>query len=310
MEELLEKVMSWIENLFTGSLVYGYQRLGKTMSLKYIVEEIRDLYGQNIMVGIAPMVTNVRISESAFWGQILKAFNHSLWSNGNAQIKRDRLFKYLNIFNQNVKGRGRAILFIDDAQKLEHSHYNWLSEIHNDLALNKLHLMVILVGQPELLISKGTLEENHKYEIISRFMNTEHQFHGIRNVDDVAIILNSYDESTEYPHFSRCSFVNYHFTEAFRFGWRLEQESEKIWNELQKLRTMNGVSEDLLIGEVHMEYFARIIEYLCLQYKTDDPGFVGFTVEQIKSAIENSGYIGASKYLRYKDILPKPSTII
>ncbi len=306
LEGLLEMVLDWVKNLYTGSIIYGYQRLGKTTSVEYIAEEIRQIFGHNVMVGIAPMVSNIRISESAFWGQILKALGHEFWSRGSAIAKRDRLIKYFQIFNQNNGGEGRAVLFIDDAQKMEESHFDWISELHNDLNLQKFHLAVFLVGQPELLGRKATLEENHKYEIVARFMNEEHQFHGIRNDDDIAVILHTYDENTEYPQASGCSFTKYFFPDAFEYGWRFEDETDKVWNEILKARNSHGLKEEVLIDEIHMEYFARIIERLCTRYQTNDPGFNGFSTKQIEEAIHKSDYLGGSKYLRYKDILPRP----
>ena len=93
----------------------------------------------------------------------------------------------------------------------------------------KIHLAVFLVGQPELVEKKNFLEESGRYEIIGRFMNEEFQFHGIRSKDEMAIILHTYDENTEFPNGTGCSYTEYFFPEAFNLDWRIENETDNLF---------------------------------------------------------------------------------
>jgi len=123
---------------------------------------------------------------------------------------------------------------------------------------------------------------------VGRFMSDSYQFNGLKNVEDFKILLEQYDEGTEFPVNSDVSFTQYYYRDYFEKGFRLVNYAEEFYDVYHELQLEKGLPNN---KEIPMQYVTLSIEYILKNY-----GFFGENVQLlnknlIKRAIINSGYI-------------------
>lgn len=291
--ELIETIHHWVNIRATGGIIFGHQRVGKTYAVRYIRAELQDLFSQEFSTFFIPQISSVNTSETVFFSHWLKYVGHSLHTSGTGYIKRQRLLNFLAEKGKQTK-RKIVVLIVDEAQLLNETHYQWLVELGNELEEERILTTIILVGQPELGLLRNAFEVAGKMQFIGRFMVREFRFFGLRNIQDIYTCLHGYDEDSEYPPGTGCSYSRYFFPEAFDLGWRLAYESEKIWETFSEVRK---VHKQRVLDEIPMEYFSRTIEILFKEYSDLTTQFSGFTIAQIRKAVQESGYLLGSRYL-------------
>jgi hypothetical protein len=255
-EEMCAQVIQWIHLRVPGGLIYGPPRYGKTVWLKFLCGDLdQAFHGMPILLFPAWDYTFPR--EKSFLSDLLTAAGHVLNKTGSAEQMRDRLVAFLAEQGKQ-SGDGRVLLIIDEAQNLHPKHYNWLIGIHNMLSLLGVNLIVLLVGQKELLTQRTAFIRAEKKQIVGRFMTHAQEFHGVQSESDLHEIMKAYDELTEYPEQSKWSFTRYYAPESFGNGWRLAQLSFDFWSAFRTVRTIaiRGHREDL-----PMQYVCRTIDH-------------------------------------------------
>ncbi len=288
-----DDLKGWIKNRATGAIVTGRPRTGKTRGIRFGVEEIRDELGTTFPIMTFSCEDHQRPTEARFFEFLLREFGHSLSHSGTTGAKRARLIQLL-INKACTDHHSRLILIADEAQRLSTPQYNWLVDIYNVLDRHDIATTFVLVGQPELANQRDVFEQSKKMQIIGRFMVHLHEFSGLRNFKDFTYCLKGYDEGSEYPEGSGCSFTKYFFPSGFEAGWRLTDESKVLWQAFQEVR-----AEAMLPGkaEIPMQYFSRTVEYALRNYGSVEGGKPTISLEQWKEAIEQSGYRDAGRYI-------------
>lgn len=181
------------------------------------------------------------------------------------------------------------MLFVDDAQRLDTNHYDWLMDIYNELESFGITLTTILVGQSELSHRRNIYLTTGK-QIVGRFMIHERRFHGIQSPEQLAYLLSSYDDITEYPVGSNWSYTRFFFPLGFDKGYRLELETQSIWSVIIELRSENGINRKI---EIPMHYLISIINYVLIKYGANDESIEWPTTNIWKEAVLISGYINS-----------------
>lgn len=228
-------------------------------------------------------------NEGVFFEDILKDIGHNLAFSGKANIKRDRLTRFL--IEQGEKSQQhRIILFLDEAHRLHELHYGWLMDIYNELDCVGIHLTVILVGQNELLYQRSAFIRAKKAQIIGRFMVHEYEFTGIRNIEDLKPCLSGYDHDSEYPIGSEWSYARYFFPEAFNKGYRLEHCAEELMKIFNDLRRKAGLTKPV---EIPMQYLTLTVEYALRKFGANGQNLDWLTTACWEEAILKSGYVEA-----------------
>lgn len=284
-----DTVCQWIENRSPGGMIYGKPRLGKTRAILYLSKLLPDKFSSSLPI-ISLSCRDYRIaSESIFFEDLLRTAGHSIVKRGNSSAKRDRLLEFL-YEKVELTGQDRLILFIDEAQKLHEIQYKWLIDLHNELDRLSKNLIVLLVGQPDLEHQYSAFLHTGKSQIIGRFMTHQHEFRGLREVEDILVCLNGYDEVSEYPEKSGCSFTRYFYPTAFSLGWRLAHESETLWNAFLETWEKYG-----FVGrvEIPMQYFCRTIEYVLKRHSSLKDPHPNLSMRIWKEAILCSGFVEA-----------------
>lgn len=286
-----DTVCRWIDNRAPGGMIYGKPRYGKTRAIRYLCQALPAIYGNDIPI-FSHSCRDYRVaSESAFFEDLLRAAGHSLITNGNSTAKRDRLREYLFEKVQFTE-QDRLILFIDEAQKLHEQQYKWLIDLHNELDDVGINFIVLLVGQYELMHQYSTFKFGGKTQIMGRFMVHQHEFHGVRDIEDVVICLNGYDEDSEHPAGSGWSFTKYFYPALFTSGWRLAHSSEDLLEAFIQTHEKYGFVGDL---NIPMQFFCRTVENVMKKFSTLDEKPPHLSIKVWTEAIKRSGYVEAEE---------------
>ena len=289
----LTALCQWISNRATGGMVYGPPRFGKTRAIKYLTLMLAKKFGANLPILTMSCLKYTTPREGVFFEDLLRAAGHSLSKSGTAAAKRYRLNEFL-VEKIERSGQDRLILFVDEAQRLHEQHYNWLIDVHNEMDSHGLVLIVILVGQQQLLHQFSAFQKTSKTQIIGRFMVHQLKFQGITSEKDLRACLASYDVKSEYPPDSGCSFTRYYFPAAFESDLRLESYAALSWQAFREVR------EELLLPitrEIPMQYFCRTVEYILTSFGTLEDLPTELSLAQWKDAIRKSGYADAERYV-------------
>jgi hypothetical protein len=184
------------------------------------------------------------------------------------------------------------ILFMDEAQRLQQQHFDWIKDIYNDLRLKGVILLPILVGQQQLLDQKKAfLRAGVEGEaIVNRFMLYEHPFRGIREKEDFATCLGFFD-STPYPANSSWTFTKFFVPQAYANGFRLAHVKDILWDAFcdayQELKLKSKM-------EIPMQYFSKTIEIILRDsVDLDQPAYT-ITKEFSLRSIRESWFLAAT----------------
>ncbi len=284
--ELADSIHKWISLRNPGAIIYGAPRLGKSYAVKYI-KKVFDLKYENQWFTFIVRTRKMKIpNENRFFEHLLKDVGHELFNKGKADAKRDRLVNFL-LEKGDRSVRNQIVLFFDDAQRLDAIEFEWLMDVYNELESYGITLTTILVGQKELSHKRNLYLTTDK-QIVGRFMIHENRFYGIREKEELAYLLASYDEITEYPVKSGWSYTRYFYPVGFSEGLRFENETEVIWQCIQDVRSKAGVKHKL---EIPMHYLIAIINYVLKKYGANEESEEWPTVNMWSEAIHESGYV-------------------
>jgi AAA domain len=282
-------VSRWIECRSPGGIIYGRQRIGKTRAINFLKEFLPNEFGTDLPVFLYLCQEYARPNELVFFEDLLRNCDHPLASTppARAAVKRERLYNFL--IDKGLKTvEKRVILILDDAQRLQEQHYEWLMDIYNALDRAKVELTILLVGQKELKIQKDLFVSTNKAQIVGRFMIHEHEFYGLKTVQDITACLEGYDNDSTYPVDSKCSFTQYFFPDIYDEGFRLSHSSKDFYDTFVNMRKEYGIHEPL---EVPMQYFTRSIEFILKTYGVEGENVEQLTIPHIQEAIRFTNYI-------------------
>lgn len=287
-DRLYQKVSQCITNRSPGAIIYGRPRLGKTRALNYLLLILPESF-EKIPIYFITSRRYKNPNENIFFEDLLKDIGHGIPYAGKANVKRERLLKYL-VEKTNTTGLNRLIFLIDDAQHLHGIHYEWLMDLDNELDRHGISLTVFLFGQKELEDQRSVFLATGKQQIIGRFMVQQFQFSGIKTLEDLKECLISYDEHSEHPAGTDVSFTHYYFPHVFMQGFRLADYAETLFHLFENIRKEAGLRGKM---EIPMQYLTLSVEYVLKNFGYDNECLSSITVNQWAEAIESSGYIDA-----------------
>lgn len=233
LEEFVNAVRLWLDNLLPGAIIYGLPRIGKTQGIRYLMDNVSDLLGSSIPITLISCweYTASGTTENRFFSEMLHALGYELVGSGTAAAKRRRVIDCMVERASDVHEH-RYLILVDEAQWLSDAHYRFLMDLHNQLKMADIRLIVLLVGQPELQEIKENLRSARKRHLLGRFMTGSHRFNGVAGLPDFRRMLNALDQGSEYPIGSGITFTQYFVPKAFAAGWRLSEHADRIWSTL------------------------------------------------------------------------------
>ncbi|WP_019868175.1 ATP-binding protein [Methylovulum miyakonense] len=272
-----------------GALIYGRPRLGKTYAIDYL---------RLLLKRDAPEIASFHIqsqhkvghSEGGFFAHMLRATGYPEPDQGRNSVKRARLTARLREAALAHRSN-RLVMLCDEAQRYSYNEYEWLRDIHDELALLGIRLHTLLVGQPQLLHQKNAFQLRGDEQIVARFMIEEFKFYGIRSAEETATCLNGYDQ-TEYPEKSGWTFTRFFYPDAYEAGLRLTESAHLVWNAFAELHHQAALPGPL---EIPMEYFSRAVESALLETAHLDAADFKPNPDLWRFAVKRCGYLKAQR---------------
>lgn len=285
---VLEKI---VRRRTSGLLIHGRPRYGKSKAIKYCSNAIKELFpGLPVCIFSAPK--KMTSSEDAFYTNLLEALGHKQLR-GKPHEKRQRI---LNLIYEraNRYKRRMFLLFIDEAQKFFDEHFEWLRDIYDNLELHhEVRLVVVLVGQSELMTVKDQFLSARKDSIVARFMIQDMEFKGLSSAEEIKGCLGCYDEAV-YPQDTDWTYTRAYFPKAFSNGFRMRNYGEQFWRIFGVHHRGNGQISDLSIP---MKFFTKSIEIFFTEYEHLDDENLQLTDKLINEVVSETWY-----YIYQKDV--------
>lgn len=286
-QEFLDLVERCLRVFIPGALIYARPRMGKTHAIDYI---------RIHLARTRPEVLTLRFScehhrtdyEGQFFTALLSAAGAQNPLKGKLPWKRREL---LRLIQERLIEGSTVALFCDEAQRLSRDSYEWLRDVHDQLAHQGIRMVTFLVGQPQLLGIKAQYQMDGQEQIVARFMIEQLQFNGIGDASDVATCLAGYD-MTRYPERVGPTFTEYFLPEAYAGGLTLQLSASHLWNAFVRAHASAQLSGR---PEIQMDYFTRAVEALLIEAPHFDHRDLVLDELRWARAVEQSGYVSAQQ---------------
>lgn len=289
MECFIAELLGWLDSRLTGAIVWGFQRVGKTHAIRYIL-----MHGENVLGSPIPMCllnswqSDLRgVTEPRFYTEILRSLGYSNPNSGGAGVKKQRA---VDLIKERVLAEKefRFLMFIDEAQELKQKHMRFLMDLHNELKIHDIRLVTILVGQPELCEMKVDLRKEKKNHLLGRFMTATYQYAGLQTAKEFKRLCYSLDAQSEYPSGSGITYTAYFVPKAFKAGWRLNNQSSNIWKILNNVCREEQIPS---LKELPMQAIMAILVWLLQELADHDHKDLELERAVIEEAIYRVGII-------------------
>lgn len=290
-----------------GCSAHGGGGLGKTTAQQYLTDNAsRWLVGSNKQpIGVAArmvMPSGTRRSDRAFWGAMNNRLRISTALRVEPSVALERLRNYIRTRCGQAKVR-RMVLFIDNAQRITDTEYQYLEDLDGQLTDDQLSLFLVLVRQSDaegVDIGDDWLERP-SHTVRRWFMDTM-PFQPLMGLREIAHALSRYDKAVTWPT-PDMSFSRYFARTAFDAGWTLASDAGLLLSEMQALRKAFHLPES---EAWPMATFTLVVHYLLSEVAAREPSFKGFTAAQVKNALLTTGYLRL-EFVRAR--LPLPESL-
>ncbi|WP_124094760.1 ATP-binding protein [Burkholderia gladioli] len=275
--------------LRTGAMVYARSRIGKTYAILFL---------EALLGSQRPSLPILRMrcqhkrgsTETAFFSALLTMARHKASSGRDPTQLRQRLVQRLleiaDQANSNV-----ILAFLDEAQHLTYSEFEWLRDIHDELEFEGVRVVTVFVGQPALRSRKSVFQRDGEEQIVARFLTEELPFHGVRSAHDRSVCLQGYDQG-EYLENSGWNHTRFFFPRAYGAGMRLAAEGSAMWEALDDAHKRAQLVGEL---EIPMQFFACAVEHIFHRYASHDSENFAFSKAIWDEGVDESGYVRARK---------------
>lgn len=300
LEEFVNTVRLWLDNLLPGSIVYGLPRVGKTQAIQFLMNNVKQMLGSPIPVSLISCweYTYQGTTENRFFTELLHVLRYEMPKSGTAAIKRRRAIDFM-IERVTEAKEHRYLLFVDEAQWLSEAHYRFLMDLHNQLKTAGVRLIVILVGQPELTEIRDNFKSARKRHLLGRFMTDMHRFSGIDGETDFRRLFVALDVGSEFPPGSGVSFTQFFLPKAFGAGWRFAEQAGRIWKVLERTCSDEGIPTT---RELPMQPLIACIRWLTQTLSHMDEERLELTDPLIQEAIYRVALLQIQDYASQEDL--------
>lgn len=240
-----------------GFIMWGHWRIGKSSAIRYL-EKVAQAKYKGLFTATLHGETKLYISERDFFADLCKELGVN--TNGSSgECKRRAVDRMILMGERNAKRL--FLLFIDEPQKWTDLQLNWLCEIYDKLERHNVRLISVMVGQSALVAFRQNYIERGNGILTDRLMREAIEFHGIRDPEELKLVLGGYDTIIESD--VAWPFTRFFFPQAYLAGFRLQEATEIIWDAFVKAIDANG---KLLEHWIPMKHLTMLVEALFEDY--------------------------------------------
>ncbi|MCA8292156.1 hypothetical protein LGN16_35215, partial [Burkholderia vietnamiensis] len=109
----------------------------------------------------------------------------------------------------------------------------WLVELHSLLEKQRIRLCVFSIASLQFFDEPLGMALAGGAHVAARFMLASAPFHGVRTVDELAYVMRGYDEGSEWPAGSGCSFTAGLAPRPWAGGFRMADQAEALMLAMQ-----------------------------------------------------------------------------
>lgn len=259
----------------SGLYISGDYRVGKTSAIKHCMARLANKM-PSIALFYYSAEREANRSRKSMFRDMLDYFLYPISKYQDPDVVLVRF-----MIARSVKAGGRTcLLFIDEAHKLTVRQLSYLLGLWNRLAHEEFVLVTVLVGQDgdsglESLRVR-TREEDHG-AVIARFLVKPYLMGGLHSERQLNTYLSAFDSELTYPPQSTWAYSRYFLQRAFDKGWRLSNESGRMW---QALCRYTGMTQGKIGEKGYRLAFVNsaITAFLLDAMPNDKAGFQGNSI--------------------------------
>lgn len=289
---LSNAIRAAMEDGHQGLKALGSARAGKTFAQRWLMQ--RNGWHTEPLARVAVRVPrHAKLRDGYVYQLILMCCRQKLPSR---LPDIDALGRVRDLFEQMCRSMNAhtLLLLIDEAQRLHADEIADILTIVNESEAWDIDIFVAFFHQTDVT---GQDPERVRTEfsphIKGRFGMADHHFYGLRGEIEIAAVLGRYDNNAKWPIGSDITYTQYFAPEAYAKGWRLAQHTKEIIEVVNELRAVHGLRP---LEEWPMKIFELFVQRILTRIAVK-PGFQGLTRDDIREALEASGYI-ALEYCR------------
>jgi hypothetical protein len=185
----------------------------------------------------------------------------------------------------------RVVLFIDEAQQLEYETLVSLKDTMERLAVRRLQLLVLLLGEPDIRLKAGQLmSQPGGSSLVHRFFASTHEYHGLKAGD--LVLLMKHIDHAHWPENGGPTYTEYFAPKLYRQGWRLYTQAPLLWSEFES--QAGGMGLDASALEVMPRFAVRAIRFILSELHRE-AGQANDMRVLVGRAVSNSGFARAQE---------------
>lgn len=237
----------------------------------------------------------VGIKKDSDMPRFFRTFNRGMVSGGKAPMRLQAASDFESAFASirlscQEKQTQRAMLFLDEAQQLEHGTLVLLKDMLGRASDSEIHLLVLLLCDTDISAQVSRLRgRSGAQSLIERFFVSRHHYRGL-NLADLIVLMDHVDLA-KWPE-GGPTFTEHFAPALFRGGWRLREQAEFLWAEFQQQAA--GMGLEVAKFEVTPRFAVRAIRFVLSELQRD-AGLVRDMGALMAKAVDSSGFAMAQQ---------------
>lgn len=260
-QSLHDTLYRWIWGNFTGGLVVGDSRLGKSWAVRCLGDTATSAEGEPVPLIYIQFGARDKPTIRGAYTRVARALGHKKITErtGSDDLEEYVLHALAEVALTNQ--RRQVILLIDEAQDLTLAQLAVFAEIFNDQDQLKNRLMIVFIANTHKFkpLADRLLDDDNKY-LRERFFHTIYHFYGIRTLGELKTCLTFFDHywlDTDNTH----SIVDHYCPQMRADGVSLVDLAELCWEIYDE-----GYAKPLQLQSWGMTYFQRAFSILLMDY--------------------------------------------
>lgn len=239
----------------TGLVFYGLARVGKSFCATILKDKISGFMPRAYVTKLEVIKKDLSYTSNI-------AMQIGLTEGCEFNVRELATPRFVRIVDMIVfkcaeRNCNQWILILDEFQRLRVFDLHQLADLLNVLASKGIVMTMISFAMPGVSeLRKNVAKETDSAKLISRFMSDFIEFPGCKSVKELRLILDAFDESSEYPRLSGVSYTRSLLPMAYAYGFRLAPHSKVLWD------SMNSVAYGAYRNNLPLEHVFMAIRYL------------------------------------------------
>lgn len=222
-------ITPWILSGFTGGLIVGDARLGKSKAIRTLGDSIDSYDGDPIPIFYANFAELDKQTRRNVFARIMRGITKKAVNSRatGESLSDDLRIRFTDAAMANSERR--VVLFVDEAQELTIDQLFPFVDLTNDLEEWNVSLSVFFVANKDRFqdLANQLLKKKNQF-IRERYFNYIHVFYGIRSLEQLTACLAYYDKNAITPTDSR-TWLQYYAPAAVEQGFRMVDIADTLW---------------------------------------------------------------------------------